>query len=287
MKAYGATHVGRVRAVNQDAYYLPEAGESFAVVADGMGGHKAGEVASAMAVSEFTRWLRCAPVPTEETVNYAVHEANRIIHRTAQHEADKSNMGTTLVSVWVDDEQVIECNVGDSRAYLLRGGALTKTAPAAVDALYEAAVPGRSRAEWAFRYLLDRPEVTTILSGMTYHGQLEENLRIFDGAGAGCLSAQEKETLCLVRRAYEERTPIGCTGCGYCQPCPHGVDIPGVFRCWNEIGVDGAKRARREYLQTTAMRSPSTGAGQCVGCGKCAAVCPAAVITIVQREVRV
>lgn len=126
MKAYGATHVGRVRAVNQDAYYLPEAGESFAVVADGMGGHKAGEVASAMAVSEFTRWLRCAPVPTEETVNYAVHEANRIIHRTAQRETDKSNMGTTLVSVWVDDEQVIECNVGDSRAYLLRGGALTQ-----------------------------------------------------------------------------------------------------------------------------------------------------------------
>ena len=126
MKAYGATHVGRVRAVNQDAYYLPEAGERFAVVADGMGGHKAGEVASAMAVSEFTRWLRCAPVPTEETVNYAVHEANRIIHRTAQREADKSNMGTTLVSVWVDDEQVIECNVGDSRAYLLRGGALTQ-----------------------------------------------------------------------------------------------------------------------------------------------------------------
>ena len=126
MKAYGATHVGRVRAVNQDAYYLPEAGESFAVVADGMGGHKAGEVASAMAVSEFTRWLRCAPVPTEETVNYAVHEANRIIHRTAQREADKSNMGTTLVSVWVDDEQVIECNVGDSRAYLLRDGTLTQ-----------------------------------------------------------------------------------------------------------------------------------------------------------------
>ena len=118
MKAYGATHVGKVRPVNQDAYYLPAAGESFAVVADGMGGHKAGEVASAMAVSEFTRWLRCAPLPTEETVNYAVHEANRIIHRTAQRESDKSNMGTTLVGVWVDDEQVILCNVGDSRAYL-------------------------------------------------------------------------------------------------------------------------------------------------------------------------
>ena len=71
--------------------------------------------------------------------------------------------------------------------------------------------------------------------------------------------------------------PVSCTGCGYCQPCPHGVDIPGVFRCWNEIGVDGAKRARREYLQTTAMRSPSTGAGQCVGCGKCEQHCPQAI----------
>lgn len=126
MKVYAISDVGKVRPINEDSYYLPQEGEQFCAVADGMGGHKAGEVASAMAVSEFTRWLRCAPVPTEETVNYAVHEANRIIHRTAQREADKSNMGTTLVSVWVDDEQVIECNVGDSRAYLLRGGALTQ-----------------------------------------------------------------------------------------------------------------------------------------------------------------
>lgn len=124
MKAYGKSHVGRVRAVNQDAYYLPKAGESFVVVADGMGGHKAGEVASAMAVSEFARWLKCAPTPSEETVNYAVHEANRIIHRTAQRESDKSNMGTTLVAVWLDDDRTILCNVGDSRAYLLREGRL-------------------------------------------------------------------------------------------------------------------------------------------------------------------
>ena len=123
MRVCQRTHQGRVRSSNQDCLLVD--GRVYGV-ADGMGGHKAGEVASAMAVSEFTRWLRCAPVPTEETVNYAVHEANRIIHRTAQREADKSNMGTTLVSVWVDDEQVIECNVGDSRAYLLRGGALTQ-----------------------------------------------------------------------------------------------------------------------------------------------------------------
>ncbi len=124
MKAYGLSHVGKVRAVNEDAFYLPHIGESFAVVADGMGGHKAGEVASALAVREFVRWLRCAPRPTEASASYAVHEANRLIHRTAQRDEDKSNMGTTLVALWLDDDKAILTNVGDSRAYLLRDGKL-------------------------------------------------------------------------------------------------------------------------------------------------------------------
>ena len=124
MKAYGSSHVGKVRQINEDNYYLPKLGETFAVVADGMGGHKAGEIASSMAVKEFTRWLRCAPRPTESTMNYAIHEANRAIYRTAQREPDKSNMGTTLVSLWLDDNRTLLCNVGDSRAYLFRQGCL-------------------------------------------------------------------------------------------------------------------------------------------------------------------
>ncbi len=126
MKAYGLTHVGKVRSINQDAFYLPKLGESFAIVADGMGGHKAGEVASAMAVREFTRWLRCAPRPSESSASYAVHEANRTIHRTAQRDEDKSNMGTTLVAIWLDEGKAILTNVGDSRAYRLRDGELTQ-----------------------------------------------------------------------------------------------------------------------------------------------------------------
>ena len=126
MKAYGLSHVGKVRSVNQDAFYLPRMGETFAVVADGMGGHKAGEVASALAVREFVRWLRCAPRPTEASASYAVHEANRLIHRTAQRDEDKSNMGTTLVALWLDDDRAILANVGDSRAYLMRDGKLVQ-----------------------------------------------------------------------------------------------------------------------------------------------------------------
>lgn len=126
MKVYALTHVGRVRTVNQDAYYLPAAGENFAVVADGMGGHRAGEIASKIAVEEFTRWLRCAPRPNEDLMKLAVSEANRAIYMKAKAEPDKTGMGTTLTSLWIDSNRVYLAHVGDSRAYLLRDGEMTQ-----------------------------------------------------------------------------------------------------------------------------------------------------------------
>ncbi len=122
MKVYAQTNVGRVRSINQDAFYSPAAGENFAVVADGMGGHKAGEIASRLAVEEFTKWLRCAPRPNEEALRYAVSEANRAIYFKAKLEPDKAGMGTTLTALWVDAYRVYLTHVGDSRAYLLRDG---------------------------------------------------------------------------------------------------------------------------------------------------------------------
>ena len=64
----------------------------------------------------------------------------------------------------------------------VRGGSLVKTVPDEIRALYEAAVPGRSAAEWAFRWLIDKPEFMTILSGMSDLAQADDNLRIFDSA---------------------------------------------------------------------------------------------------------
>ncbi len=120
MKAYGRTDIGRIREVNQDAYYVPQAGEEFAIVADGMGGHRAGEVASRIAVEEYRRWLKCAPRPNEEAIRYAVSEANRKIYETARREPDKSGMGTTLTSLWFDANRVYLAHIGDSRAYRVR-----------------------------------------------------------------------------------------------------------------------------------------------------------------------
>ena len=64
----------------------------------------------------------------------------------------------------------------------VRGGALVKSVPNEIKALYEAAKPGRSAAEWAFRWLIDKPEFVTILSGMSNLEQANDNLRIFDEA---------------------------------------------------------------------------------------------------------
>lgn len=149
----------------------------------------------------------------------------------------------------------------------LRGGALTRTAPAEIDALYQAAVPGRTRADWGFRYLLDRPEFVTILSGMSTTEQVDENLRIFDEAGVGCLTDAERETLARVREAYERRTPIGCTGCGYCQPCPQGVKIPDIFKAYDAAAMFDDPEAFRTFYRQEERPA-------CVGCGACEEVCP-------------
>ncbi len=124
MKAYAATHTGLVRKSNEDAYYLPKMGERFAIVADGLGGHLAGEVASRMAVSEVARHMREASQPDEEVIQRAVRDANSLIYKAATDNVSQSGMGTTLTALWFDNQAVHLIHVGDSRAYLLRNQAL-------------------------------------------------------------------------------------------------------------------------------------------------------------------
>ena len=150
----------------------------------------------------------------------------------------------------------------------LRGGALTKNVPDEIKALYDSFEVKRSPAEWAFRYLYNRPEIITILSGMSAVEQVENNIRIFENAEAGCLSETEKELLTNVRKAYEARVRVGCTGCEYCMPCPQGVKIPRIFRPYDEAAIFGDftnffERYRREV-----------GENSCVRCGKCEKACP-------------
>jgi serine/threonine protein phosphatase PrpC len=123
MTAYAATHIGRVRPTNEDAYYLPANGECFAAVADGMGGHQAGEIASAAAIREFIDELR-EKEPCEDALKEAVRRANAAIYEEGARDPLKRGMGTTLTALWYNDASIYLTHVGDSRAYLLRNRAL-------------------------------------------------------------------------------------------------------------------------------------------------------------------
>ena len=77
-----------------------------------------------------------------------------------------------------------------------------------------------------------------------------------------------------VKAEIKKNVKVGCTGCGYCMPCPRGVDIPGTFRCYNAMYSEGKKSGRRDYLQCTAFRKDTSSASQCISCGKCEKHCP-------------
>jgi serine/threonine protein phosphatase PrpC len=116
------TDTGRQRRDNEDNAYVRA---PLFVVADGMGGAQAGEVASALAVEEFQRPLADAGTP-EQRLAERVQSANRRIYETAQSAHEQAGMGTTLTAAYLDDADLAVAHVGDSRAYIFRDGSLTR-----------------------------------------------------------------------------------------------------------------------------------------------------------------
>ena len=124
MKVYAATDIGRVRPINEDSYYAPKPGERFCAVADGMGGHNAGEVASAMAVRVLEEEMRAPISPTEEALRRAVERANAEIWRASKEREGCLGMGTTITALCMEGNIAHIAQVGDSRAYLIRNRAI-------------------------------------------------------------------------------------------------------------------------------------------------------------------
>ena len=156
----------------------------------------------------------------------------------------------------------------------LRGGRLVNNLPEKAKKLFAECEVKRSPAEWAFRWLWNQPEVTCVLSGMNSVEMIRENTANADTSQAGEFTEKEAALFTGVVEAIKEKMKVGCTGCGYCVPCPKGVDIPGTFAAYNKCFTDGKKTALREYLWCTVLRKDATGASNCVGCGKCEVHCP-------------
>ena len=156
----------------------------------------------------------------------------------------------------------------------LRGGRLVNLLPKEAQARIAAHPRGYSAAEWAFHWLWDQPGVSCVLSGMNSVEMVEENLRAAAQSGANRFGPEDFALIEQLRAEINGKIRVGCTGCGYCMPCPQGVDIPGSFRCLNEIAIEGKKKAEKEYWQVTAVKKVPGSASRCIGCGKCERHCP-------------
>ncbi|MDR3719158.1 MAG: aldo/keto reductase [Bryobacteraceae bacterium] len=160
----------------------------------------------------------------------------------------------------------------------LRGGSLAAAPqPPAIDALWQTAAQRRTPAEWALRWVWNHPEVTVVLSGMNDEAQVEENLRVAEAAYPGSLTAAETSLIERAGRKYREIMKVGCTGCGYCQPCPSGVDIPGAFELFNLYHTFG-KTQDANSLYVARLGGVLTGqpgyASLCSHCMDCVEKCP-------------
>lgn len=156
----------------------------------------------------------------------------------------------------------------------LRGGRLVNLLPESAKELFAQDEEHRTPAELALKWLYDQPEVNCVLSGMNSMEMVEQNVRTASEYGVGCMTESDRALVEAVRQEITKHVKVGCTGCGYCMPCPRGVDIPGTFRCYNAMYSEGKKSGRRDYLQCTAFRKNPASASQCVGCGKCEQHCP-------------
>ncbi|SFS61434.1 Stp1/IreP family PP2C-type Ser/Thr phosphatase [Paenibacillus sp. BC26] len=133
MKIAYRSDVGRIRSINEDTAWSDsyEFGLTVAIVADGMGGHKAGEVASQLAVDTFREALQgvSAALSLEERkllMSQAILQANEVVFDMASNNEQFHNMGTTVVAALIQDDNGVIGHIGDSRVYKWREGVLTQ-----------------------------------------------------------------------------------------------------------------------------------------------------------------
>lgn len=159
----------------------------------------------------------------------------------------------------------------------LRGGRLVNALPTGAKKIFESAQPKRSAAEWGLKWIWNHPQVNVILSGMNDVAQVEENARIAGEATAESFTKADHEVIEHVRNEINRHIKVSCTGCSYCMPCPHGVDIPTCFAAYNTRYTDSWMVGMKSYVMCTTLKTNPTNASKCVGCGKCEQHCPQSI----------
>ncbi|MCC8193651.1 MAG: aldo/keto reductase [Deltaproteobacteria bacterium] len=155
----------------------------------------------------------------------------------------------------------------------LRGGTLINHVPEELRAMLTEVRPGWSLADWGLRWLWNQPEVSVVLSGMSAMDHVSENLDIADTAAP--LTDKELAALDTMRERYLALLKIDCTGCGYCLPCPAGVNIPKNFGYYNDYFlVDSEQNRQRMRFSYAGQVGPHEDHTNCVHCRECEEKCP-------------
>ncbi len=156
----------------------------------------------------------------------------------------------------------------------LRGGKLVNNLPDDAKKIFGEYTKKYNPACWAFKWLFNQKEVTVVLSGMNSDKMVEENIKTASETEIDELTHEDQVMLKEVVNAINSKMKVGCTGCGYCMPCPKNVDIPGSFSAFNRRYSENKFWALVDYFMCTALRRNSTAASNCIKCGKCEKHCP-------------
>ncbi|MDR1871206.1 MAG: aldo/keto reductase [Deltaproteobacteria bacterium] len=157
----------------------------------------------------------------------------------------------------------------------LRGGFLVNQVPEDSVKILKEARPEWSMPAWGFNWLWNQPECAVVLSGMTTMAQVEENIALAERFTDNLFTAKDTVAIDKVRENFIKRLQVDCTGCGYCLPCPSGVQIPKNLAFLNQYHLfDGeGPRASCRYFFGVQL-SPPERANNCVSCGECLEKCP-------------
>ena len=153
----------------------------------------------------------------------------------------------------------------------LRGGQLTHKVPKSVSELWKSAAVRRTPADWALQWIWNQAQVSVVLSGMTTMQQVVENLDSAERSDAGMLSEEELSLVEKVREEYRRLTPVPCTQCRYCLPCPNGVEIVDILNYYSDAVIyDNSGAPGFLYRNLPEEKQ----AHNCVECFECEEKCP-------------
>ncbi len=154
----------------------------------------------------------------------------------------------------------------------LRGGKLANNVPEKVLEIVKQTGRKQTPAEFALRWVLNRREVSCVLSGMSSLEQVKENIRFASEEHVNTLNCDEFQLYARAKELYRSKIKVNCTQCGYCTPCPQKIPIPFVFELYNDACMYNAREDSRRMYKVFVK--PEQRADQCTQCGECEEKCP-------------